>query len=601
MEQAKNSQNTLEFLVFSVEEQAHALDLNSSKNRYERQAAASNLGYIVAWIIENKYTTAFLELLKAVESLIHAMRNDYMKPVRDRAREIGGTIYYSLIEYHSEEGSDLRLTNILKKLRRALILAGADLSDEKKEELTEKDPAILIQIINDLEDIDIREPAIEKLGNLKAQEAIGLLVDLLINTAENPDIRASAAFALSKIVTPKLKECELNKYEQIIAALIQALKYNEPIENDNFVRLQAAIALGKLIPPEAVDALQKAIKQDKFSNVREAAKDALKNYIRTSKTSIRDKIRVFGYLQLAYPEDTKKLSKENFPEFDLIKKLNPVQNTNFDRMSVNELIKSLKYESNTDRCVAIAQTLGRIGDSRALKPLIEKLKALEHDWIARKYVIQALGELNISSDLLDDTQLVQDILVEYLRNDIISDVRDAVEKTLFKIYKKNNYKGAEEALHKYSSDRFILTNKIIKQREYYSPKSFMADIETTGSKKINLMAPREYSNDYLTEFTREINQSETNEKDTQPNKHVVKLNKTSVINANILLALISFLLSILSLSLGIYFSGNKNFLVWFFIIFSLGTNIFLGLLLVFLLGIIIGNDKIREVFKQLYQ
>ncbi|KST65061.1 HEAT repeat domain-containing protein [Mastigocoleus testarum] len=600
MEEPQSSQNTLEFLV---EEQTCVLNLNNSKDRYERQAAASELGKIVDWIIESKDKTAFFELLKAVESLIYAMRNDYMKPVRDRAREVGGTIYYRLmIKYHVGEGLDSKLTNVLKKLRRALILAGADLTQEKKEELTETDPANLIKTINTSEDIDMREAAIEKLGNLQAQEAIALLVDLLRDAAENPDIRAAGVVALAKITTPELNNYELNKYNDIINALIQALNYSEPIENDSFVRLQAAIALGKLIPSKAIDALEQAIKQDKFSNVRDAAKDALKNYIRVHKTSSKDKIRVFRYLELAYPEDTKQLSKENFPDSKLIKELSSVRNVNFDRMTVNELIQSLKDEINTDECVTIAKILGKMGDPRALKPLIEKLKVLEHDWIARKYVIQAFGELNIPSILLDETQLVKNILVERLRNDIISDVRDAVEKTLLNIYIKNDYKDAEEALRKYSSDPFILMNQI-GQTTHDSSNYFIVEADTDASKKLNPVEQKEDS-DSLAQTEEDINQCQNkdfNQENIYPKNKAFKPDKNLDFKVKLLLIFICLLLSILISFIGLYAIGNKNLLIWLFIIFLLGSNIFLGLLLVFLLGIIIGNDKIREIFKQIYQ
>ncbi len=599
MEEPQSSRNTLKFLV---EEQARVLDLNNSKDRYERQAAASELGKIVDWMIGRKDNTTFSELLRAVESLIHAMRNDYIKPVRDQAREVGGTIYYHLIKYDVEEGLDSRLKNVLKKLRRALILAGADLPQEKKEELTETDPANLIETIDISKDIDMREAAIEKLGNLQAQEAIAPLVDLLRDIAENPDIRAAAVVALAEITTPELNNYEFNKYNDIINALIQALKYSEPIENDSFVRLQAAIALGKLIPSKAIDALEQAIKQDKFSNVRDAAKDALKNYIRVPETSSKDKIRIFRYLELAYPEDTKQLSKENFPDSKLIKELSSVRNVNFDRMTVNELIQSLKDESNTDKCVAIAKILGKMGDSRALKPLIEKLKVLEHDWIARKYVIQAFGELNIPSIMLDETQLVKDILVERLRNDIISDVRDAVEKTLLNIYIKNHCKDAEEALRKYSSDPFILMNEMV-QAKHDSSNDFIVEADIDASRKLN-PAEQKQDSGYLPLIEGNINQYQNkdfNQGNIYLKNKAFKSDKNLDLRLILLLIFIGFLLSILILFFGLYAAGNKNLLIWLFIIFLLGSNIFLGLLLVFLLGIMIGNDKIREVFKQIYQ
>ncbi len=599
MEEPQSSRNTLKFLV---EKQARLLNFNSLEDRYKREDAAYELGSIVVSILNGKDNTYTFDSLKVIEALIEAMRNDYIKPVRDKAREAGGAIYFKLIEPDTKEILDSRLTNVLKKLRRALILAGADLPQEKKEELTETDPANLIETIDISKDIDMREAAIEKLGNLQAQEAIAPLVDLLRDIAENPDIRAAAVVALAEITTPELNNYEFNKYNDIINALIQALKYSEPIENDSFVRLQAAIALGKLIPSKAIDALEQAIKQDKFSNVRDAAKDALKNYIRVPETSSKDKIRIFRYLELAYPEDTKQLLKENFPDSKLIKELSSVRNVNFDRMTVNELIQSLKDEGNTDRCVAIAKILGKMGDSRALKPLIEKLKVLEHDWIARKYVIQAFGELNIPSIMLDETQLVKDILVERLRNDIISDVRDAVEKTLLNIYIKNHCKDAEEALQKYSSDPFILMNEMV-QTTHDSSNDFIVEADIDASRKLN-PAEQKQDSDYLPPIEGNINQYQNkdfNQGNIYLKNKAFKSDKNLDLRLILLLIFIGLLLSILILFFGLYAAENKNLLICLFIIFLLGSNIFLGLLLVFLLGIMIGNDKIREVFKQIYQ
>ncbi|NES45176.1 HEAT repeat domain-containing protein, partial [Moorena sp. SIO2C4] len=123
--------------------------------------------------------------------------------------------------------------------------------------------------------------------------------------------------------------------------------------------------------------------------------------------------------------------------------------------SVSELIDKLnnnKTNKDPDECVAIAKALGKHGDSDALEPLIQKLKDLEEgDWVARVSVIEALGNLNISNQQLDKTQLVQTILVDRWRNDAISDVREAVQKALKDIDKKTGgYKPAAQALERYS-------------------------------------------------------------------------------------------------------------------------------------------------------
>ncbi|NEO03516.1 MAG: HEAT repeat domain-containing protein, partial [Moorea sp. SIO3I7] len=55
------------------------LNLNQSKDRYVREAAARQLGYMANDPID------IAKVLEAVEPLIDAMRNDYMKPVREAA------------------------------------------------------------------------------------------------------------------------------------------------------------------------------------------------------------------------------------------------------------------------------------------------------------------------------------------------------------------------------------------------------------------------------------------------------------------------------------------------------------------------------------
>ena len=408
------------------------LNLNKSKDRYVREAAARELGYMAQ---------DTPKVLEAVEPLINTMRNDYMKQVREAASEVGGTIYFAT------KNSDFQKTNIGKKLQRALILA--ERLELEEEELEETDIAKLIQDLNSADDIDSRERIISKLGTLQAQEAVRPLVNLLEDPNEYSDVRATAAAALGEIGTVTAND------DYAIQALIKALDYNEQRrDNDSFVRLQSAKTLGKLIPPVAIDALYKAIRQDKFSNVRDAEKEALKNYIRASTISNEDRIKAFNYLKLIYPKDAEKLLQENIPDSEVIREQKTVQQGNFDHKPVSDLITNLNNKNNPDECVAIANALGKLRDSRALKPLINKLKELEEgDWVARWSVIQALGNLETSINQLDETELVQKILVDRWRNDAISNVRDAVENALENIYKRTRgYKPAEQALEKYSAD-----------------------------------------------------------------------------------------------------------------------------------------------------
>ncbi|NEO77076.1 HEAT repeat domain-containing protein [Moorena sp. SIO4G3] len=417
------------------------LNLDQSKDRYVREAAARELGYMA-----NEQIIA--KVLEAVEPLIEAMRNDYMKQVREAASQAGATIY-SATEYSDYKEVNLDKT-VRKKLQYALILAGKKIS-EQEEELEETEPRILINNLNSSNDINERERIINKLGKLQASEAVRPLVDLLQDTNQEPDIRATTAAALGEIGTATAN------HNQAIQALVKALG-----DNDSFVRLQAAQALGKLIPPVGIDVLYQAIRQDKFSNVRKTAKEALINYIRDSNQSTsEDRRKAFNYLKLVYPNDAETLLQQSIPDAHVLREYNPEQQVNFENMSVSDLIDQLNNNNtqiNPDECVAIAKALGKHGDSDALEPLINKLKDLEEgDWVARVSVIKALGNLKISMEELEQTQLVQKILVDRWRNDAISDVRDAVKEALKYIYlKTGGYKPAAQALERYSDDPFFL-------------------------------------------------------------------------------------------------------------------------------------------------
>ncbi|NEO48579.1 MAG: AAA family ATPase [Moorea sp. SIO4A3] len=418
------------------------LNLNQSKDRYVREAAARQLGYMANDPID------IAKVLEAVEPLIEAMRNDYMKPVREAASEAGATMYFAT-EYSDYKGVKLN-KNVRQKLQCFLIKLEI-LYPKKKEELEETDPAILMNNLDSSDDINERERIIHKLGKLQAPKAVRPLVDLLQDTNQEPDIRATAAAALGEIGTATAND------DPAIQALLNALR-----DNDSFVRLQAAQALGKLIPPVGIDALYQAIRQDKFSNVRDAAKEALKKYIIDSNRSTsEDRLNAFNYLKLVYPNDAETLLQQPIPDSHVLRKYNPEQQVNFENMSVGELIDKLNNNNtqiNPDECVAIAKALGKHGDSDALDPLINKLKYLEEgDWVARVSVIEALGNLKISMEQLDKSQLVQKIMVDRWRNDAISDVRDAVKEALSNIYlKTHGYKPAAQALERYSDDKFLL-------------------------------------------------------------------------------------------------------------------------------------------------
>ena len=395
------------------------LNLNESKDRYVREAAARELGYMA------DDTKADLQkLLEAVEPLISAMRNDYMKPVREAASKAGRNIYFAM------KSSEFQLTEIGKKLQRALVLA---------------------EILESEEEEDSGATAPEK------------LLEDLNNPDADPDLRATAAAALGEIGTPTAID------DHAIEALIKSLEYNEQKkENDSFVRLQAAEALGKLTATAAIDALNKAIRQDKFSNVRAAAKNALLE-IKNQAASDEDKNKASYYLELIESEPTK--VDDSRPVSDLLDILNNSSH-NLDerderrkaalalgskkgnREVIETLINALKETQHPDICAAIANSLGQLEDPKSLSPLLDKLEELtDGDWIARRAVIKGLGELKTSGDQLEQAQVVK-ILENEWRNDAISNVRDAIQKAIEDIYVNTggSYAPAEQALRKYSNN-----------------------------------------------------------------------------------------------------------------------------------------------------
>ena len=221
--------------------------------------------------------------------------------------------------------------------------------------------------------------------------------------------------------------------------LIRALKYNEQqADNNSFVRLQAAVTLEKLTSVDAIDALNTAVRQDKFGNVRDAAEKALVKYIRKdSNIPIEDKQKAFNYLSLIYGSNSDKLYEKLIDKEKWIKKeeidseinQNTTQkNIFFNNEHINiihelennydfnnrrqaaqalgnytekqevltALINALEKEQQPDVDVAIASSLGKLRNSQALKPLLKKLKELENgDRIARAAVVEALGNLNL--------------------------------------------------------------------------------------------------------------------------------------------------------------------------------------------------------------
>ncbi|MDY6784353.1 MAG: HEAT repeat domain-containing protein [Cyanobacteriota bacterium] len=396
------------------------------EDRYVREAAARELGRMT------KYEVARAKVLKeAHEFLIQVMRNNYISDVREAARN-------ALLELHDQIkfGEKQLLSNReFKKVERALWTELNNLSQADRDKLDlqktwellkgEKDKTVS-EIENDNSENllsylqypvqEIRERSIELLGDRKYQGATDILVDLLDRPNEDPDVRAAAAISIGKIGL-------IN--ENTFKVLYRAL--NSETEKDRYVRSSAAIALSKLSPTKAtVEALNKAVRQDVISNVRNAAKKSLE--------TIGDSATDSALTNLAKT---------------YLKKMNLDIKTLLDAdREDDDPVKTLGNHQDADKRAVAALNLGKRGDSAVLGLLLARLKE-EDDRIVRQAIIDAIGKIRASQKELDDLGII-DTLIDRWRNDPISDVRTAVEFAMKEIYKSTRSATIHKALKRYS-------------------------------------------------------------------------------------------------------------------------------------------------------
>ena len=453
-------------------------------DKYIREAAAEQLG-----ILANDRKN-FSHMIPAVQPLIDSIRNDYMQDVREAAKEAGRTIYYTVSE-NSQVEEELKA-----QLKRTLSLAKAAGFEDEYE-------------------LEMRNPT-ELLTRLNIQH---------LNQATTDD-------------------------------LIRALKYNEQqADNNSFVRLQAAVTLEKLTSVDAIDALNTAVRQDKFGNVRDAAEKALVKYIRKdSNIPIEDKQKAFNYLSLIYGSNSGKLyekmrDKEKWikrEEIDSEINQNTTQkNIFFNNEHINiihelennydfnnrrqaaqalgnytekqevltALINALEKEQQPDVDVAIASSLGKLRNSQALKPLLKKLKELENgDRIARAAVVEALGNLNLSKEEIENSEKEENreegllkVLIDRWRNEAMSNVQAAIENTLRNLYHKTFSEPIRKALKKYDKDLYLNDNQpnlnknssIESFRDWEEIKKRIADFFGYPSKEYEELSNLLLKNEYL--------------------------------------------------------------------------------------------------------
>lgn len=158
-------------------------------------------------------------------------------------------------------------------------------SDEKENIMTDSDPEAIKQILVELRDFnkDKRRTAVMKLGMLGGDEAVTTLMLLVQNTHEDLIARGRAALMLGKLGDPRA-----------VNALIYALEapgYQTP--------LYAAQALGKLGDPRAVGPL--------LGVLRTAPNDTLRDAVLQS-------LRLLGHFPEPRPTETEDEPLQGEPE-----------------------------------------------------------------------------------------------------------------------------------------------------------------------------------------------------------------------------------------------------------------------------------------------
>ncbi|MGD1700794.1 SAV_2336 N-terminal domain-related protein [Dapis sp. BLCC M229] len=399
-------------------------------DRYVREAAVDALGKIIEANITQEI------LLQTVEPIIQTLRKDEISQVRDAAKESLGKIYHKVKDQLNLPSPPPEVIQVDRTWRR-----------ENDREISRFYSEILSK----------RLPKVP-LDKMKATE---LLTEFL-SQSNDLDIRAAVARELGEQGSPTANGA--------VPELIKALDFNNK-SSDRYLRQEAAITLGRLAPTtDIVDALNQANRQDVIKQVREAASQALEKIADLDNLPGKQAQR---YLKLMHPDRLQKLEIDMESSIEILKHhsndsnfsdevvdllieaaevLGSCQNTELIDDANNTLIKVLENE-NPNIVAAAADALGKIGNLQALKFLLGKLKKIERgDWIAREYIIRALG--NLQSKLSEknkdiDPKPVIDILIDKWRNDPISSVREEVEPALRKIYQITRHPIAYEALKRY--------------------------------------------------------------------------------------------------------------------------------------------------------
>jgi HEAT repeat protein len=210
-------------------------------------------------------------------------------------------------------------------------------------------PALLAALKDD--QWSVRQAAAESLGRLKAESAVEPLLPLLKD--RDKDVRCTVAQALAGLADPRS-----------VRALIEAL-----VDSQTEVRRAAIAALQKTRPDWArTDAARQAIPALK------AAQQHREYWVRQAATETLARI---NELPAAQPEPS-----------------TVADTMHFRRKTATEMLIELLADYDRDLRLAAVEGLGRLGDSRAVTPLVATLR--DDDVWVREAAIQSLNRLGWS-------------------------------------------------------------------------------------------------------------------------------------------------------------------------------------------------------------
>ena len=365
---------------------------------------------------------------RAIEPLTQALKDEDEEvrcDVPEALGEIGKPAVESLIQALEHEDEDVRM-------------GAADALGKIGDKRAVED--LIYALLIDEDEI-VREKAAEALGKIGDKRAVEPLLQAL--ESEYPNVRYGAAIALGGIAD-----------ESAVEPLIQALKdWNSTLQST--LRMGVIEALGKIRDKGAVEPLVHALKDENMYGREEAAKALEKmgwmprndderayylfakrkwdEFVKLGKIAIEPLIprliRVFEYDARDLDKAAKVLGKIGEPAIKFL--IKDVLGSESYEYAVNVLVKIGEsaveplIHALKSKCGNAALALGKIGDKRAVEPLIRALN--DEKRYVRECAAEALGELRDERAIKPLTRVL---------NDEDEQVREAAKNALEKIIKE---------------------------------------------------------------------------------------------------------------------------------------------------------------------